>query len=59
MAKGTKSKTHNVYIAYACAYDGAPMQIDATEIEECKWTTREELQELPMFEDGKEVVDCL
>jgi 8-oxo-dGTP diphosphatase len=50
-----KSKTHNVYIAYTCTYDGAPLEVDPTEIEEMKWVTREELKDLPMFDDGKEV----
>ena len=50
-----KSKTHNVYIAYSCTYDGSPMTVDDTELEELKWVTREELKDLPMFDDGKEV----
>lgn len=54
-----KSNVHQVYIAYTCTYDGSPLVIDRVEVEEFKWLSKEELKILPMFEDGKEVVEAL
>ncbi len=47
-----KSNMHQVFVAYTCTYDGSPLVIDPSEIEEFKWVTRGELKTLPMFEDG-------
>ncbi len=56
-----KSKQHQVFITYTCTYDGSPLTVDSTELEEYKWLTREELKDLPMFEDGgtKGTIDAL
>lgn len=46
-----KSNMHQVFIAYTCTCDSANIQADTTEIEEMKWVSKEELKDLPMFED--------
>ena len=47
-----KDNAEQVYIAYICSYDGSPLKVDAAELEEVKWVSREELKTLPMFEDA-------
>ena len=55
-----RSKCYQVFIVYRCVYDGSPMTVDDSEIEEMKWVTPDELRVLPMFDDGgtKEVVSA-
>ena len=54
-----KSNMHQVFIAYKCSYDGSPLTVDSKEVEEWKWVTREELKDLPMFDDCRLVVAAL
>jgi ADP-ribose pyrophosphatase YjhB (NUDIX family) len=45
-----KSNAYQVLIAYTCTCDSTDIQVDATELEEIKWVSKEELQTLPMFD---------
>lgn len=54
-----KSNMRQVFIAYTCTYADTEMKIDASEVEELQWLSREELRGLPMFDDCKGVVNAL
>jgi 8-oxo-dGTP diphosphatase len=54
-----KSNMPQVFIAYTCTAQEGDLVIDASEVEEWKWVTKEELKNLPMFEDCKLVVNAL
>lgn len=46
-----KSNMQQVFIAYACTCDSAEIKADASEVEEVKWVSKDELSNLPMFDD--------
>ena len=50
-----KSNMHQVFIAYLSTCDSVEMKVDATEVEETEWISKEELQTLPMFDDCESV----
>jgi 8-oxo-dGTP diphosphatase len=54
-----KSNMPQVFIAYTCTAQRGDLTIDASEVEEWKWVTKEELKDLPMFDDCKLVVEAL
>lgn len=46
-----KSNMHQVFIAYTATSNTANVTADASEVEEWKWISKEELFALPMFDD--------
>lgn len=46
-----KSNMQQVFIAYTAACKSSEITADPSEVEEAKWISKEELHELPMFED--------
>jgi 8-oxo-dGTP pyrophosphatase MutT (NUDIX family) len=54
-----KSNMPQVFIAYTCSAEDGELAIDSSEVEEWKWVTKEELKNLPMFDDCKLVVTAL
>ena len=54
-----KSNMHQVFIAYRCTCDDVALKVDSSEVEEWKWISREELKNLPMFDDCKNVAGAL
>lgn len=54
-----KNQTHQLLIAYTCSAPASELQVDANEVEEYKWVTREELSVLPMFPDCAAVIKLL
>ncbi|OGC80291.1 hypothetical protein A2943_00240 [Candidatus Adlerbacteria bacterium RIFCSPLOWO2_01_FULL_51_16] len=54
-----KSNMHQVFIAYTCTCDTLDLVIDPTEVEEWQWVPKEELKNLPMFDDCAAVKQSL
>lgn len=54
-----KSNMHQVFIAYTCTCDNIQIKADTTEVEELKWMPKEELKNLPMFDDCEAVKTAL
>lgn len=53
----SKSGVHNFFIAYHCTVEGEPHIVSNDEVVEKKWVSKEELKNLPMFDDCRGAVD--
>ncbi len=51
-----KSGVHNFFVAYLCTVEGAAEIVSNDEVVEKKWVTKEELKDLPMFDDCRGAV---
>ncbi len=47
-----RTKVYQVFIVYTCTCANTELKVDAGELEEVKWVSKEELKTLPMFDDG-------
>lgn len=51
-----KARVHNFFVAYLCSVDGAADIVSNDEVVEKKWVTKEEIKDLPMFNDCRGAV---
>jgi 8-oxo-dGTP diphosphatase len=52
-----KAQVHNFFIVYLCAVDGEPAITSNDEVVEKKWVSKDELKNLPMFDDCRGAVE--